>query len=91
MDSRDIINRLNEVGLECPTFVAKSVAKLHLATPDAFNLAKISKDITNILRIEEHVTTSFYALSCLQKGFRYVMDKCADIEPLTRKITQPVE
>ena len=86
MDCRDIINKLNEVGLECPTFVAKSVAKLPLATPDAFNLTKISKDIANILRIEEHVTTSFYALSCLQKDFRYVMDKCADIEPLTRKI-----
>ena len=77
---------LNEVGLQCPTFVAKSEAKLPLATPDVFNLAKISEDITNILRISEHVTTSFYALSCLQKDFRYVMDKCADIEPLTRKI-----
>ena len=86
MDCRDIINKLNEVGLECPTFVAKSVAKLPLANHDAFNLTKISKDIANILRIEEHVTTSFYALSCLQKDFRYVMDKCADIEPLTRKI-----
>ena len=86
MDCRDIINKLNEVSLECPTCVAKSVAKLPLATPDAFNLTKISKDITNILRIEEHVTTSFYALSCLQKDFRYVMGKCADIEPLTRKI-----
>ena len=63
MDCRDIINKLNEVGLECPTFVSISVAKLPLATLDAFNLAKISKDITNILRIEEHVTTSFYASS----------------------------
>ena len=44
MDCRDIINKLNEVGLECPTFVAISVAKLPLATLDAFNLAKISKD-----------------------------------------------
>ena len=81
MDCRDIINKLNEVSLECPTVVAKSVVKHPLAASDAFNLAKISKDITNILRIDEHVTTSFYALSCLQKDFRYVMDKC---EPVTR-------
>ena len=86
MDCHDIINKLNEVALDCTIFVAKSVAKLPIATPDAFSLAKISKDITNILKIEEHVTTSFYALSCLQKDFRYVMDKCADIEPMTRKI-----
>ena len=52
MDFRDIINKLNEVGLECPTFVAKSVAKLPLATTEAFNMANISKDITNILRLE---------------------------------------
>ena len=86
MDCRDIINKLNEVGLDCPMFVAKSVAKLPIATPDAFSLSKISKDITNSLKREKHVTTSFYALSCLQKDFRYVMDKCADIEPMTRKI-----
>ena len=75
MDCRDIINKLNEVGLECPTFVAKSVAKLPLAIPDAFNLAKISKD-----------RRSFYALSCLQKDFRYVMVICADIEPVTSEL-----
>ena len=39
IDCRNIINKLNEVGLEGPTFVAKSVSKLPLETPDAFNLA----------------------------------------------------
>ncbi len=53
LDSRDIINKLNEVGLECPVFVAKTVAKLPLAAADAFDLAKISNDISNVLKIEE--------------------------------------
>ena len=70
MDCRDIINKLIEVGLECPTCVAKMVAKLLLATPEIFNLSKISKDITNILRIGKQVTPLFFTLSL------YVMDKC---------------
>ena len=86
LDCRDMINKLNEVGLDCPTFVAKSVDKMPLATPDAFNLAKISKDISEVLKIENNVMTSFYALSCLQKDFKYVMDKCANIDVLSAKL-----
>ena len=86
LDCRDMINKLNEVGLDCPTFVAKSVDKMPLATPDAFNLAKISKDISEVLKIENNVMTSFYALSGLQKDFKYVMDKCANIDVLSAKL-----
>ena len=86
LDCRDMINKLNEVGLDCPTFVAKSVDKMPLATPDAFNLAKISKDISEVLKIENNVMPSFYALSCLQKDFKYVMDKCANIDVLSAKL-----
>ena len=72
LDCRDIVSKkLNEVGSDCPTFVAKSVDKLPLATADAFNLANISKDITSVLKIEDHVKTSFYGLSCLWKNLMY--------------------
>ena len=40
---RDIINKFNEVGVHCPTFVAVNIAKLPVVTADAFNLA-----ITNV-------------------------------------------
>ena len=60
-------------------YIIKSVAKLPIATPDAFILVNISKNITNMLKIEQHVTTSLYVTPL------YVMDKCADIETLTCK------
>ena len=87
MDCRDMLNKLNEVGLDnCPSFVAKSMNRLPMTTPDAFNMAKLSKDIASVLKIEDNVVTSFYALSCLQKDFKYVMDKCASIDILTKQI-----
>ena len=46
----------------------------------------MSKDIADVLRIESNVTTSFYALSCLQKDFKYVMHKCASIDKLSAKL-----
>ena len=85
LDCRDMINKLNEVGLDCPTFFPKSVDKLHFATTDAFNLAKMSKDTADVLKIESNVIASFYALSCLQKDFKYVMNKCASIDTLSAK------
>ena len=87
MDCRDMLNKLNEVGLDnCPSFVAKSMNQLPMTTPDAFNMAKLSKDIASVMKIEDNVITSFYALSCLQKDFKYVMDKCASIDILTKQI-----
>ena len=39
-----------------------------------------------MIKIEDNVVTFFYALSCLQKDFKYVMDKCASIDILTKQI-----
>ena len=89
MDCRDMdmLNKLNEVGLDnCPSFVAKPINQLPMTTPDAFNMAKLSKDVASVMKIEYNVITSFYALSCLQKDFKYVMDKCASIDILTKQI-----
>ena len=55
------------------------------SSPEIFESAICIDECTNILRIEDYVTTSFYALACL-RNFRYVMDKCAYIELLTRNI-----
>ena len=87
LDCQDIINLFNEAGLNCPTFVCKNVVKLPFATADAFNLAKISKDISDVLSIEESVTSSFATLTCLQADFQYVLDKCKMIDALTEQIT----
>ena len=39
-----------------------------------------------MIKIKDNVVTSFYALSCLQKNFKYVMDRCASIDILTKQI-----
>ena len=39
-----------------------------------------------MLKIEDNVVTSFDALLCLQIDFKYVMDKCASIDILTKQI-----
>ena len=87
LDCRDIINKLNEVGVDCPIFVAQDVGKLPLATPDTFDLAKISKNICEVMKIEENVVSSFTALSCLQNDFQAVIQNCAKIDGLVRDIT----
>ena len=86
MDCRDIVIKLNEVGYNCPTFVAKDIAKLPLATPDAFDLAKISKDIADVLKVEEKVANSFSTLQCLQADFQMVLEKCAKIDNITTEV-----
>ena len=85
LDCQDIITVLNEAGLNCPTFVCKNVAKLPIATADAFDLAKISKDISDVLKIEESVTSSFATLTCLQMDFQSVLDKCKKIDDLAEQ------
>ena len=57
-----------------------------MTTPDAFNMAKLSRDIAAVMKIEDNVVTFCYALSCLQKDFKYVMDKCASIDIFTKQI-----
>ena len=87
LDCRDIINKLNEVGVDCPIFVAQDVGKLPLATHDTFDLAKISKNICEVMKIEENVVSSFTALSCLQNDFQAVIQNCAKIDGLVRDIS----
>ena len=79
-DCRDIIDKLNEVGVNCPTFVAQDISKLPLATPDAFDLAKLSNNISSVLKIEEQVLNYFTALSCLQKDFKSVVQHCEKLD-----------
>ena len=84
LDGRDIVNKLNGVGVDCPIFVAKDVSKLPLATPDAFDLAKMSKNINDVLKIEENVMSSFPAFSCLQNDFQAVTECWAKIDGIIR-------
>ena len=86
LDGRDIVNKLNEVGVDCPIFIAKDVSTLPLATPDTFDLAKISKDINDVMKIEENVMSSFTALSCLQNDFQAVTECCAKIDGIARDL-----
>ena len=87
MDSRDIVIKLNEVGCNCPTFVAKEIAKLPLTTPDAFDLAKISKDIDDVLRIKENVINFFTTLTCLQNDFQLFLKQSNKIDELSENVS----
>ena len=55
LNCRDIITKMNEVGANCPLFVAANLAKLPVITADTFNLAKMSKGISFVLNIEQNV------------------------------------
>ena len=54
-DCQDIINKLNEVGLNSPMFVAADVNNLPLATADAFNLNVNAKRLSDCLSLETDV------------------------------------
>ena len=75
LNCRDIITKMNEVGANCPVFVAANLAKLPVITADAFNLAKMSKDISSVLIIEQNVHNTFASLACLQNDFKTVLEK----------------
>ncbi len=87
LDCRDIISKMNELGVKCPIYVAQDVTKLPLATPDAFDLAKISRDIADVMTIHEHVLSSFTVLSCLQNDFKSVLNNCSKIGDLEQQIS----
>ena len=38
----DIISKMNEAGVHCPSFVVLNIAKLPIVTADSFNIAKLS-------------------------------------------------
>ena len=86
LDCQDIINVFNEAGLNCPTFVFQNIVKLPIATTDAFNLAKLSKDISDVLRIEESVMSSYATMTCQQTDFQSVLNQCKKIDVLAVQI-----
>ena len=83
LNCRDIISKMTEVGANCPIFVAVNIAKLPIVTADAFSIAKITKDFSSILNIEQHVINSLTTLADLQNDMRAVVDKCSMIDTIS--------
>ena len=83
---RDITNKFNEVGVHCPTIVAVNIAKLPVVTADAFNLARMSKDIMSILSIEKNEANSLATLDCLQSDVTSVLDKCSKMDVIANEL-----
>ena len=79
----DIISKMNEVGASCPIFVAVNIVKLPIVTADAFSIAKITKDFSSILNIEQHVINSLTTLADIQNDMRAVVDKCSMIDTIS--------
>ena len=75
LNCQDIINKFNEVGVDCPMFVAADVNKLPLATVGAFDLNAISNNLATLLQMNGEVKSAFAAISLLQTDLKSVMDK----------------
>ena len=86
LDCRDIITKINEIGTECPTFVAKNVSLLPPTTADMFNLTKITNNIKDILKIESTVVESFGIMGCLQKDLDTMLEKFKVIDNLVQSV-----
>ena len=86
LDCRDIITKMNEIGTECPTFVAKNVSLLPPTTADMFNLTKITNSIKDILKIESTVVESFGIMGCLQKDLDTMLEKFKVIDNLVQSV-----
>ena len=85
-DCEDIIVKFNEVGSDCPRFVAADLSNVPVTTSDAFDFAKLSKNIEYVLNLESRVSESFATLSCLQIDFKSILHKCNKIDMLTDEI-----
>ena len=85
-DCDDIIVKFNEVGSDCPRFVAADLSNVPVTTSDAFDLAKLSKNIEYVLNLKSRVSESFATLSCLQIDFKSILHKCNKIDMLTDEI-----
>ena len=64
---------MNEVGANSLKFVAVNLAKLPIVTADGISIAKITKEFSSILNIEQHVMTSLTTLADLQNDVRAVV------------------
>ena len=72
-DCVDIINKLNEVEANCPTFVVANLNHNPITTADSFDLSKICRNIEMVRQLENSVTNNFATLSCLQSDFSIVL------------------
>ena len=86
LNCRDMINKMNEAGVYCPSFVALNIAKLPIVTADAFNIAKLSKDAVSVLNIEQNVATSSATLDSLQDNLASVLEKCSKIDAIADEL-----
>ena len=86
LNCRDIISKMNEVGANCPIFVFVNIAKLPIVTADVFSIAKITKDFSSILNIEQHVMNPVTTLADLQNDVRAAVDKCTAIDTISGDI-----
>ena len=85
-DCVDIVIKLNEVGSNCPRFVAANLNNVPITTSDAFDLAKLSMNIEHVLRLESHVSDSFATLKCLQSDFSSILKRCSTIDMLADEV-----
>ncbi len=85
-DCRDIINKLNEVGVNCPIFVAKTVSRLPVCTSGAYDLVKVSNNLSDVLQMKETITNSATTITALQSDLQCVLEKCELIDTLMEQI-----
>ena len=78
--------KFNEVGSNCPSFVAADLSNVPITTSDAFDLVKLSKNIECVLNLESRVSESFATLSCLQIDFKSILHKGNKIDMLTDEL-----
>ena len=81
------ITKFNEVGEDCPMFVAAEVNKLPLATVDAFDLNAISNNPATLLQMNGEVKSAFVAISLLQTDLNSVVDKLSVVNSMKASAT----
>ena len=86
-DCQDIINKLNEVGLNSPMFVAADVNNLPLATADAFDLNVNAKRLSDCLSLETDVKSVTTSMSLFQNDFKAVLEHCSQISSIKADVT----
>ena len=86
-DCQDIVNKLNEAGLNGPMFVAADVNNLPLATADAFDLNVNAKRLSDCLSLETDVNSVTTILSILQNDFKAVLEHCSQISSIKADVT----
>ena len=82
LNCQDILNKFNEVGEDCPMFVAADVNNLPLATVDAFHLNAISNNLATVLQMNSEVKAAFTAISLLQTDLKSVLAKLSDADSM---------